>query len=171
MNLEQELKLQAWLDGELPPAEAARLAQTAQDDPRARQLVAELTAVKTALAGNELERKVPDTREFYWSQIQRRIQREETRSVPVATSISALLARWRRLIAPMAGALAGAALLVVSIRQSVPVPAFVETTVTSSDFDALTYHDQSSGMTVVWLKYREQEPAPSEEAPDIFDVR
>ena len=64
-----------------------------------------------------------------------------------------------------------AALLAVSLRQSVPLPAFIETTVTSSDFDALTFHDQSSGMTVVWLKYREEEPAPSEEAPDIFDVR
>jgi anti-sigma-K factor RskA len=125
------------------------------------------------MASNELDRKTPASREFYWNQIQRQIQRQETLDAPrVAPAlIPSLLARWRRIIVPVAGAALGAALLVVSVKQATPTPEFVETTDTSSDFDAMTYHDQHSGMTVVWLKFREQEPAPADAAPDIFDVR
>jgi len=170
MNHDVEMKLQAWLDGELPPDEAARFLLRAQGDPQAQPLLAELNAVKAALSHNELERAVPSSREFYWSQIQRQIQRQEARNAPAPSFLASLLAHWRRLIAPVAGAALGAAILIVSAKQTVSTPAFTETTDTSSEFDALTYHDQSSGMTVVWLKYREDQPSAPEAEPDISSV-
>ena len=79
MKHDLELKLQAWLDGELPEREARRMGQWIARDPAAGALAAELRQVKQALPGNETAKAVPDTRQFYWSQIERRIQREAQR--------------------------------------------------------------------------------------------
>lgn len=167
MNHNLELKLQAWLDGELPSDEAQRFSQVVASDPEAQQLVAELKGVNAAMKGNELELKVPAAREFYWSQIERQIRREAPKPAP--SFFEKLVAQWRRFLVPVAGAAAGLALLAVSVRQSVPSPAFVETTDTSNEMEAVTFHDQSAGMTVVWLKLSDT-PKPVEAVPDFFDL-
>ena len=73
MNLEFELKLQALLDGELPEREAAEVEARVKADPQAQALLDELRMTTTALRGNELERALPETREFFWSKIERTI--------------------------------------------------------------------------------------------------
>jgi hypothetical protein len=88
--------------------------------------------------------------------------------------MASLLSHWRKLVVPLAGATAGLALLIVSLRQSIPSPAFTERTDTSSDMEALTFHDEKAGMTVVWLNSKE-EPADEEETksetlPDFFEM-
>ena len=74
MNTETELKVQAYLDNELSPGEARQIAALISSDPAVRQLFAELEQTRKILSSNEPAAHVQDTREFYWSQIQRRIR-------------------------------------------------------------------------------------------------
>ena len=77
MENEDRLKLQAWLDGELPTHEAARVADWVEANPSARELADELRAVKVALQVGEMPVSVEDSREFYWSQISSQIELEK----------------------------------------------------------------------------------------------
>jgi len=98
MNRDLELKLQAYVDGELSERDTRGLAQWIAEDKEAQGLLAELKTAKALLAGNEPELAVPESREFYWSKIQREIQRSpETRS-PAAFWLS-----WQKYLAPLAG--------------------------------------------------------------------
>jgi anti-sigma factor RsiW len=150
MNYEQQLKCQAWLDGELPSGEAARFERELASIDGGPACAAQLRAIKTALKDNELSRPVPATREFYWNQIQRQIQRESPRSQ--ATIFGLSLFQWRRFLMPLAGAAATAALLLVSIRQFTPATDFTESADTATDMESMTFHDQTEGVTVVWLQ-------------------
>jgi len=86
MKHEVELKLQAWMDGQLPGPEAAEIARLAETDAEARALLTELQQTRAALAGFESEIKVPESREFYWSKIARAIDQETPRSPAAAPS-------------------------------------------------------------------------------------
>lgn len=175
MKHEFELKLQAWLDGEMPADEAARFSQAVASDPEASALLAELTIIKTAMHGNELSVKVPDTREFYWSQIEREILRQEPKAASAPAPKPSFLTQLRRFLVPLTGTAAVVALLVVSVKQSIPAPSFTEITMTSSDMETMTFHDQSSKMTVVWLSPKSSKTSPTEkpvteEWGDSFDL-
>jgi hypothetical protein len=75
VELNLELELQAWLDGELSAPEARRIGPKIVGDAEAGRLITELQAIKRALAGNEIVRAVPETRALYWGKIERQIQR------------------------------------------------------------------------------------------------
>lgn len=156
MNLEQQLKLQAFLDGELPEAEAREILAWTQRDGAAAALLAELGHAREALARGRLSASVPETREFYWSKIEREVQRQ--RPAPARRFSTAALFRW--LAFPAAGA---AALLMVAWHFRSPAPKtvadtnadadepVVETTLANSD--ATTYRNASDGTTLVWFSY------------------
>src|SRR5438093_13696769 len=113
MNVDRLLQLQAWVDGELPEAQARRVADFVNADKEAQGVVEELRIARTILAHNELEAKLPESREFYWSKIQREIERLETpkaESQPVSWIFS-----WRRLAAPLSGVALIAFLSVISM--------------------------------------------------------
>jgi anti-sigma factor RsiW len=168
MNHNLELKLQAWLDGELSAPEARRIGQEIAGDAEASRLAAELQAVKSALAGNEMAVPVPETREFYWSKIERQIQRETRRPRPVQ---SPRQSAWRRWLSPLAGFAGLACMLLLAVKPFAP-PAFDEISSTGEGMEAVTFHDQSAGMTVVWLADTEQaQPAelPAARTPDAGD--
>jgi anti-sigma factor RsiW len=162
MNWEAQLKLQAWLDGELPEAEAGEVAKWLERDPEAAALLAELRQTRAALTGFEEGIQLPEAREFFWSKIEREIEREEMRSAePVPAPF---YARWRRFLTP---ATAVALLVIaglVAVRQNgSPVllgGAEMETAL--ADTGAFTYRDYSAGATLVWLSY----PAENESADD-----
>jgi hypothetical protein len=78
MRLEDQLKLQAYLDEELSEHERRAVASWLAKDPEAQALLAELQAAKITLASNEPEIQLPESREFYWSKIVREIDRLET---------------------------------------------------------------------------------------------
>ncbi|HWD21299.1 MAG TPA: hypothetical protein VHB20_18680 [Verrucomicrobiae bacterium] len=149
MNQELELKLQAWVDGELSEAEARRMQNLIATDPAADALAAELRDVKALLSGAEMARTVPEGREFYWSKIERQIQAE--RSVASAPAPN-WLAGWRRLLMPLAGLAAAACVVLVTVKQSVPSPNFDVVASTDASMETMMYHDQSAGLTVVWLQ-------------------
>src|SRR5688572_20102616 len=77
MNPDQQLKIQAYLDGELSEREGKQVADLIANNSEARLLFGELQMMKTALADNEVEVKLPESREFFWSKIQRDIRAQE----------------------------------------------------------------------------------------------
>jgi anti-sigma factor RsiW len=158
MNYDLELKLQAWLDGELPEAEASEVAKWPAKNPEAAALLEELRHTREAMAGSETDRQLPESREFFWSKVQREIQRLET---PAAKPASApLFALLRRFLVP-ASAIALLVIASVVLTRPGPGPALVTEIETAlADSGAFTYRDYSAGTTLVWLSY----PADTEAA-------
>jgi len=156
MNQEQQLKLQAFLDGELPEREAREILALTQRDGEAASLLAELKGTRQAMAKAELHLSVPTTREFFWSKIEREIQRLEPQAT-IAPDVS-FSAALRRFLLP-ASALAALVIagLVVHFHATPVAPVdtagndtpAVETTLASAD--ATTYRDTSAGTTLVWF--------------------
>ena len=77
MNQEDRLKIQAWLDGELAPQESARIADLIDNDLEAKELADDLRAIQKVLEVGEKQAFLEDSREFYWSQVERQIEAEE----------------------------------------------------------------------------------------------
>ena len=77
MTNEQQLKLQAFLDGELPEREAREILAWTQRDRDAAALLAELKNTRQVMQKSEPHLSVPESREFFWSKIEREIQRGE----------------------------------------------------------------------------------------------
>ena len=173
MTKEQQLKLQAFLDGELPERESREILAWTQRDSAAADLLAELKNTRAALAKSEPHLSLPESREFFWSKIQREIQRLEpqTTSAPKISFFTAL----RRLLLPT-GAVAVIAIAGMIAHFEVPnnVPkaavetvadadtTTVETTLANSE--ATTYRDTSEGTTLVWFSSADDSPAQNEKS-------
>ena len=163
MDYDAQLKLQALLDGELPEAEASEVTQWLARDPEAAALREELRNTREALVGFEAGIQLPESREFFWSKVQREIQRLEAPAAkPASMPLSALL---RRFLVP---ASAIALLLIAGVVLTRPTgpsgrtpAAEIETAL--ADSGAFTYRDYSAGTTLVWLSY----PADTEAA--VYD--
>jgi len=168
MNQEFELKLQAWVDGELPKREVSRLATEIERNPDAQALLAELKMTRGFLAGNEPEVVLPESREFYWSKIQREIERLERTPVE-EPSIPWYLAV-RRLLAPLSGLALVAFLSVLSInlfyQPDDPTRQLVETENLSEHVGSISYRSQSENMFVVYLYAKESESGDAEVDPE-----
>jgi anti-sigma factor RsiW len=152
IDLETKLKLQAYVDNELSDREARDIAARIERDAEARTLCAELTKLRTLVAAHELEVRVPESREFYWSKIQREIVRsaaQEARSSPVQQ------AWWTRLLAPAAGlaVLLVTALVFIRPHTAASRLSFLhEIESPLEDTGTISFHSQSAGMTVVWVQ-------------------
>lgn len=149
---EQQLKLQAYLDGELPEAQARALAEWLSREEEAMALAAELRQTTEALVGFEQGIRLPESRDFYWSKIQRQIQREEA-STPEPVAVVSWAARLRRLLMPVTGLAVAALLLLVVTHENGPGLPENSAETALQDSGAFTYHDDSAGATLVWLSY------------------
>ncbi len=156
MTHKMQLELQAYADGELSASACGKVEARLAADAEARALLAELRMTRQALAANEPALKLPESREFYWSKIERAINRLE--SAGARRAPSPILHWWRRLILPAAG------LAVLALTLSVTVfPGLqrggpgVEATFPGAE--ALTYRDQAHGVTLVWLSYPGEDDA------------
>jgi len=76
--LDQHLRLQASLDGELSVWRNQKTVEQVTKDLEARSLLDELSLVTSALAAGEAERRVPQRRERYWKAIERAIKNLES---------------------------------------------------------------------------------------------
>jgi hypothetical protein len=151
MTDEQQLKLQAFLDEELPEAESREVAAWLANDADSTALLGELTNTSKALKGSEPELKVPASREFYWSKIKREIERTAPVAAPAETV--SLFTWLRRTFMPL-GAMAMLALVAVfTFHQYSGGERPVAVNSMLADAGAFTYRDESQGMTVVWLSY------------------
>src|SRR5580693_2157170 len=100
MKHELQLKVQAWLDGELPDREARRIGEWVAGDAEASALAAELGCLSKAMHRNETAGALGEGREFYWSKIERQIQREA--GVTRRTDDLPWYARWRKYMGSLA---------------------------------------------------------------------
>ena len=111
MNVEDGIRLQAHLDGELTGREAKQVAALIENDAKSRALFAELQQTRTLLAANEPEMRLPESREFFWSKIEREIQRLETS--PAGARTPAWLLFLRHHLAAVTGTSVAAALMLL----------------------------------------------------------
>ena len=157
MDYQTQLKLQAFLDGELTGNEAGEVSDWLARDGEAAKLATELRQTRDALRSFEEGIKLPESREFYWSKIQREIQRGERSATRAQTP---WLTRLQRFMVPAAAvAVLGVAGLLAMPRSAAPF----ETSL--ADAGAFTYHDYSAATTLVWLTYpAENDVADSNEA-------
>src|SRR5262245_850599 len=163
MDYEAQLKLQAYLDGELPEKEAREVANWLAKDKEAVALHAELRNTRQALAGFEVGRELPESREFFWSKIEREIQRVEQHAP--ARRQPSMFANWRGLLRAATGVAVVALVAVVANREL----GFVggrgpELEAALTDSDTFTYRDYKAGATLVWMSYPADEEVADPEA-------
>ena len=150
MNVDVGIELQAYLDGELTGREAREIAALIENDAQARALFGELQQTKSFLAGNEPEIRLPESREFYWSKIERQIERLE------ATPSSATPA-WilfvRRHLAALSGVTVAAALVIFAAFQAnIISPSLLEEIDNPLDeVGTFSFRSESQKMTLVWI--------------------
>ena len=165
MNAEDQLKLQSFLDDELPEHEAREVAAWLARDAEAKALHTELRNTRQAFKNSETVVPLPESREFFWSKIRREIERLEPAARPVETP--SLFQSLRRLLLP-AGTVAGLALVAVFLGFQfglLGANAGPATETATADSGAFTYHDDSNGTTLVWVSY----PAETKFAPDALN--
>jgi negative regulator of sigma E activity len=173
MNRDFELKLQAWVDGELPDEEAREVASLAQADHVAQGLVTELRLTKGFLTGNEPETALPESHDFHWSKIRREIERLDREEAP-APSLPWATA-WRRMLAPLSGVALVALVTVVSLnlfrhpQTDDALANLVEVENPSEHIGSISYKSQAENMFVVWLYDKENDAETKSDMPDPLD--
>lgn len=156
MNKDTLLEVQAYLDNELSPGEARKIAEAISRDPETRAIYNELKDTKEILTTTgEVPLRVQDTRDFYWSQVQRRITAEE-KTAPTRRAPS----WWLRLAAPLAGAVALFAVLLsivnppdqqVATNSPASVGPSMQVEHTAPGVSTVTFRSEMDGLTVVWV--------------------
>lgn len=146
----EALKLQAFLDGELSERDAAEVRDWLARDADAQALLTELYNTSAALAGHEAESRVPETREFYWSKIERAIELEERRQT--ATAAPSWFA-WvqRRFVAIGGLAVVSCLIAIMALHSDGAMAQASRLELASDDMGAYTFRDHQQRMTMVWL--------------------
>lgn len=163
MNGELELKIQAYLDGELEGRERARVEDWLEHDEEAQAVLAELTMTRDAFAVGELERSLPESGDFYWSKIRREIDRvDRLESDPEPGWVLGL----RRLMAPAAGVALLFLMGFVLLRTfsglgpaSESASYLVEVETPSEEVGAYSFRSETDNVFVVWVYDRPPQPA------------
>lgn len=143
MSDQQLLEIMAYADGELVATRRHDVEKLIAGDPAAAALYQELAACAKLLRAHEPLGTVPETREFYWSQIQRRITAEE-QAAARAMAPKAPVFGWLRWLAPVIGVAAVA--LVVTYQQR-PGP----TVLAGGEASSMTFTSESDGVTISWI--------------------
>lgn len=165
MDAESQLKLQAYLDGELSTTESAQVADWIARDREAGLLATELKNTRLALKGHEAEIKLPETREFYWSKIEREIQRQ-TAFQPETSLRRAGWLFWlqRHLVSTGMGAVLACLLMVLVVHSGRSGGQFGEIELASDDMGAYTFRNQTDRLTMVWLYNRSDDSQFTQDA-------
>lgn len=167
MDFEAQLKLQAYLDGELPEAEAREVTKWLAQDQEAVLLSAELRNTRQAMKGAEAIVQLPESREFFWSKIEREIARVE-RPRP-AEQRRPFIVRLQRILVPLSGVVALSVFLMVTLLNGESGAMLGETEVANEDMGAITFRSDSEGITTVWLYDRGDSEFTEEPAADSVD--
>ena len=150
MKVEDGIKLQAQLDGELTGREAQEIAALIENDAEARALFAELQQTRSMLNGNEPEFRLPESREFYWSKIEREIEHLEVAPAQ-ATTPSWLLFLRRNLRAVSGTAVAAALVMFAAVQMNLTGDLFEEIDNPLDDTSSFSFRSESQQMTLVWI--------------------
>lgn len=139
-----ELKLQALLDGELDAREVREVEALLTQDAQSAALMQELKWTKGALVGNDAEMSLPETREFFWSKIERTIAFEEKQAAAPAER-----AWWLKLLYPATGLAAMVAVMFVVSGGRTTDGADSESV--TEDVNAVSFRSESEKMSVVYV--------------------
>ena len=140
-----ELKLQALLDGELDARETREFEALLAQDVQSAALMQELKWTKGAIVGNEAEVKLPETREFFWSKIQRGIEAGEKQAATAPVGH----AWWTKLLYPATGLAAMVAVMFVVSGGRGTDDADTESV--PEDVSAVSFRSESERMSVVYV--------------------
>lgn len=160
MNTEsKELRLMAYLDNEVSASEGRQIAAWLARDAEARALYDELKATRDLVRENEPAMAVPETREFYWSQISRRIATAEREGAPVEAAPRNWILRF---LAPAAALAAVVMFAVTSLntgpnRQLVDGATALAQVENSATDNSISFYSPEHKMTVVWIDSGKQE--------------
>jgi anti-sigma factor RsiW len=168
MAYQDQLRLQSYLDGELAENDAREVADWLARDQEAAGLLTELRQTRQALTGFEEGIKLPESREFFWSKIQREIQRQDVPAPEPEAKLSWLF-RVRRFLMPAAGIAMVALLTMVVTREGEPGGGDSSAETALEDAGAFTYHDYTAGATLVWLSYPAENEAGDMDDPDSLE--
>lgn len=165
MNQDLELKLQAYLDGELSESDAKGVSALLEADAAAQALYVELQHTSRLLKGNEPELRLPESREFFWSKIEREIQRLDAEPVRTAPWWMGFV---RRHLASVSGVgVAAALLLVAALQMNWVSPDLLEEIENPlEETSSFSFRSESQKMTVVWIS---SPSAPAEEEAEVVD--
>jgi anti-sigma factor RsiW len=166
MDFDAQLKLQAYLDGELPEAEARAVAKLLAQDQEAVLLLGELRNTRQSIKGSEAIVQLPESREFYWSKISREIEGLD-RPARVEQK-RPFIFRLQRFLVPVTGALAVAVFLGITLFGNSGTT-LGETELATEDMGAITFRSESEGMTTVWLYDRGDSELSDDPAPDSVE--
>jgi negative regulator of sigma E activity len=172
MNEEFEIKLQSYLDGELPVREAAEVARTLDVDAGARALFEELRTTRQWLRGNEPEHALGESREFYWTGIEREIRRLEAADAVESRPAAGWVALLRQWATPLAGAAVVALALVIfsvpdSREEADEYRYLAEVENNTEAMSAISFRAQSENMFVVWISERYEESPMHASSTDL----
>lgn len=171
MNREMQLKLQAYLDGELSARESRHIEQSVARDPQAKALLEELTFTKAFVAANEPQLTLPESREFYWSKIEHAISKapEQERTTTLAALLWERFLAWRKLLVPIAATALVTVLAVKSIPNGEPPYwPLAEVENLSEHTGSFSFRSHAENMFVVWV-YEKPEAAQPAADFDPFD--
>jgi negative regulator of sigma E activity len=163
MNNDAELKLQAYLDGELPEGEAKDVAKWLAQDQEAVLLLAELRNTRQAVVGSEKLIQLPESREFFWSKIEWEISRLEQREA--VQEKPSLVSAWRRFLLPASAIAALGLAVLLAIGPGGDFPGS-ESEASREDSGAFTYRDDTAQATLVWLAYPAENEVAESKATD-----
>jgi anti-sigma factor RsiW len=155
------LQLQAFVDGELGAREREQVEALLSRDPEAASLVQALTGLRSLLKDGEAVVRMPISREFNWSQIQRQIEAQgtvEARGAAVGSRVvRPTLVEWLRWAVPCLGVGALAVFLVTTqfsggtARPDAVLGLNHEVETEAGDTVAFTFRAESAGMSIVWV--------------------
>lgn len=167
MNQEVETKLQAYLDGELAGREMQQVAALIETDAGARALFGELQQTRTLLKANEPEFRLPESREFYWSKIEREIERLD--AVPATSAVGACALFFKRHLGALSGvAVAAAVVFFIAAQMNIVPPNLLEEIDNPlDDVGTFSFRSESQQMTLVWIS---NPFADAEEASDVMPM-
>ena len=149
MNVEVGIKLQAYLDGELTGREAQDVGALIKNDAEAGALFTELQQTHAFLKGNEPEFRLPESREFFWSKIERELSRLD--AAPAESYTAGWVLFLRRHLAAVSGVAVAAALVVFAAFQFVSPGLLEEIDNPLDDVGTFSFRSESQKMTLVWI--------------------
>ena len=142
------LNLQAYVDGELDSSRRAEVERVLASDAEARLLVEGLRQLSDLVRSHEPVARVPESREFYWSQIQKRIAVAEATGNRESREVSGAL-QWLRWLAPALGVAAVAVLIALPTREASGVAQAGGSAL--EDAVSMTFRSDADGVTIHWI--------------------
>lgn len=157
MNHETEIKLQAFVDGKLPPSESQEVIQLLEDNSEARALCDELRRLKTLFSVGEPDVSLPVNRVFYWSKIEKAITSENFNPGPRTHGF------FHGFLPRFALPVIGGLLLVLFVnllnnsqKELEPGAGYAyEVEASYAEENSFTFHSEVAAMTIVWVDSNE----------------